>query len=69
METMELELGIERVWSDSDALSQTGYETVVATGPAAVLSETVRLEATFERLWSDDDALQTGSDHPLKLAA
>jgi len=73
METMKVEVGIERVWSDSDALSQVGYGAGphdVAVRPASALREAIRLAAVFERLWSDEDSLQVArSLGMLKIAA
>jgi hypothetical protein len=73
METMTVEVGIEQVWSDSDALSQDGYGAVphdVAVRPSSALREAISLAAVFERLWSDGDSLQVAKSlGTLKIAA
>ncbi len=69
MKTMALEVGLERVWSDSDALSQEGYAIITAAAPGTILREAAKLETAFERLWTDEDALQATEPRKMKMAA
>jgi len=57
METMIMEIELERVWSDGEELSQAAYSMIEPEPAAGKTRETVRLEGAFERVWSDDDAL------------
>ncbi|MGV8079932.1 MAG: hypothetical protein AB2L22_07725 [Syntrophales bacterium] len=52
METMTIELGMERVWSDRDMLGGCTMETVT-------------VEAGTERVWSDQDRLSQGGYGPI----
>jgi hypothetical protein len=61
METMTVAIGIERVRSDDDALSQDGFETILrdaALGYGDIPRQAVTIESCFERVWSDTDELQ-----------
>ncbi len=72
METVTVEVGIERVWSDNDFMSQDGYGTVaheVVGWPVIAPSGIVKLESTFERLWSNEDEVQVASPHKICMAA
>ncbi|NPU84624.1 MAG: hypothetical protein HPY65_09040 [Syntrophaceae bacterium] len=60
MEIKMLETGMERVWSDSDSLSQAGYGETnhgITEQPVRAGLSASKLESGFERVWSDEDAL------------
>jgi hypothetical protein len=74
MEITKAEFGLEQVWSDSDALSWSGFKAIhhdaVLLGQGSILGENVTIGNCFERAWSDADALiNTQSPRLLNKAA
>ena len=73
MEIMTLEFGVERVWSDNDALSRDGYKETpydkALFGQGVIPGKNVTIGSCFERAWSDADALPSMQSPILKKAA
>ena len=74
MEIMKLEFGIERVWSDNDALSWGGFKAMpdgaASSGHQSIPGENVTIGGCIERIWSNADALvNIQSPRLLKKAA